>query len=67
MTTRLNEGCATRGIPNEAQNPPKMPGANGFKYRQQFGLVVVCQDEAEQQQRYAALLELVYKPRVVCV
>ena len=67
MVTRLNEGCVARGIPDEAQKTPKMLGANGFKYRQQFGLVLVCQDETEQQQRYAALLELGYRPKVVCV
>lgn len=64
MTSRLNEGRAT---PDKARKQPKMLGANGFKYRQQFGLVVVCKDEAEQQQRYAALVEAGYSPKVVCV
>ena len=67
MVTRLNEGCAARGTLDETQKPPKMLGANGFKYRQQFGLVVVCKDEADQQRHYAALLKLGYRPKVVCV
>ena len=67
MTTRLNEGCAARVNPAQTEKAPKMLGVNGFKYRQQFGLVLVCQDETEQQQRYAALLELGYRPKVVCV
>jgi hypothetical protein len=45
----------------------KAPGRNGFKYRPQFGVIVVCSDEADQQTSYRALLGLGYKLKVVCV
>lgn len=43
------------------------PGENGFRYRQQFGLVVVCTDEAHQQRLYARLVKMGLAPKVVCV
>ena len=42
-------------------------GENGFKYKPQFGLVVPCKDEAEQQLRYTRLVKLGMTPKVVCV
>ncbi|WP_343292990.1 hypothetical protein AAHN93_14755 [Vandammella animalimorsus] len=42
-------------------------GKNGFKYKPQFGLIIVCKDEAEQQKRYAALVRQGYKVKVVAV
>ena len=51
----------------DAKSPDKLPGANGFKYRPQYGLIVACKDEAEQQRRYARLQRLGYAPKVVCV
>ena len=51
----------------DAKSPDKLPGANGFKYRPQYGLIVACKDEAEQKRRYARLLRLGYAPKVVCV
>ena len=42
-------------------------GENGFKYKPQFGLVVPCKDEAEQQRRYKRLVKLGMAPKVVCV
>lgn len=38
-----------------------------FKYKPQFGLVVPCKDEAEQQRRYKRLVKLGMAPKVVCV
>lgn len=46
---------------------PAPPGRNAFKYRPQYGLIVPCKDEAEQQRRYARLLKLGMAPKVVCV
>ena len=34
---------------------PKMLGANGFKYREQFGVIVICKDEAEHKTVYERL------------
>ncbi|MDR6767467.1 hypothetical protein J2W88_002748 [Acidovorax delafieldii] len=42
-------------------------GENGFNYKPQFGLVVPCKDEAEQQRRFARLVKLGMAPKVVCV
>ena len=42
-------------------------GENGFKYKPQFGLVVPCKDEAEQQRRYTRLVKLGMAPKVVSV
>ena len=42
-------------------------GENGFKYKPQFGLVVPCKDEAEQQRRYTRLVKLGMAPKAVCV
>jgi hypothetical protein len=47
--------------------PAKQPGRNGYKYKPQFGLVVVCRDEAEQQAAYQALRKQGYTLKVVCV
>ncbi|WP_198363715.1 hypothetical protein [Burkholderia ubonensis] len=47
--------------------PAKQPGRNGYKYKQQYGVVVVCRDEAEQQAAYQALRKQGYKLKVVCV
>ena len=52
------------------EKPPqtaRRQGENGFKYKPQFGLVVPCKDEVEQQRRYTRLVKLGMKPKVVCV
>ncbi len=43
------------------------PGENGFKYKPQFGLVLVCKDEKDQQRQFAKFLKLGFFPKVVCV
>ena len=45
----------------------KPPGRNGFKYRPQFGLIVRCQDEADQKRVFEDLTAKGYSPKVVCV
>lgn len=52
---------------NKQSAAQRRPGENGFKYRQQFGLVIVCKDEQEQQQRFALLKAQGLTPKVVCV
>lgn len=47
--------------------PALRPGQNGFKYQPQFGLVVVCKTETQQQQLYARLQKQGLKLKVVCV
>jgi hypothetical protein len=40
---------------------------SGFKYRSQYGVVVICEDEKHQQKIYAQLAKLGLKLKVVCV
>lgn len=56
-------------IPAARPARPTTPraGENGFKYRQQFGLVVTCTDEAHQQRLHARLTKMGLAPKVVCV
>ena len=46
---------------------PKILGANGFKYREQFGVIVICKDEAEHKTVYERLKAQGYKCKVVRV
>lgn len=39
----------------------------GFKYRPQFGVIVICASEAEHQKVYRQLASQGYKVKVVCV
>lgn len=57
----------TAQTPIAATKPPKRPGENGFKYRQQFGLVVPCRDEAHQRRLFTRFSKLGIKSKVVCV
>jgi hypothetical protein len=55
-------------IPKKAKAAlPLRPGENGFKYRPQYGLIVLCKDETDQRRRYARLVKMGMKPKVVCV
>ena len=52
-----------------AKAPKKIPGANGFKYKPQWGVIVICEGEERQRQIYESLrlLGLREKLKVVCV
>ena len=57
-------------MPQNKTLPPladNAPGVNGFKYRQKFGVIVVCKDEEEHKAVYERLLGQGYKCRVVRV
>jgi len=45
----------------------KAPGANGFKYRERFGVIVICQNETHQEQVYKRLHAAGEKLKVVTV
>lgn len=49
------------------QPKPNPPGKNGFKYREQYGVVVICDDAAHQERVYNLLLAQGLKLRVVVV
>ena len=48
-------------------NPPKMLGANGFKYKEQYGVIVICKGEAEHKSVYQRLKELGLRIKLVRV
>lgn len=44
------------------------PGRNGYKHRQQYGIVVICDNEKAQERAYARLQRVGFKKlRVVTV
>lgn len=46
---------------------PKAPAKNGFKYQPKYGVIVICDDEAHQQQVYDNLKSQGYRLKVVVV
>ena len=50
-----------------AMEQKKMLGKNGFKYRQQYGVIVMCSDEQHQKQIFEWLKGMGNKVRVVTV
>ena len=46
---------------------PKETPATKFKYKPQYGVIVLCKDEAEQRRRFESLKKRNWKLRVVCV
>ena len=47
--------------------PQQAPGSNGFKYREQYGVIVLCTSEREQQAIFNKLKKQGFKLRVVTV
>lgn len=43
------------------------PGVNGYRYREQFGAVIVCEDAGHQERLYDQLRAAGHKVKVVCV
>ena len=58
---------ATRSKKMVQDAPPKMLGVNGFKYKEQFGVIVVCKDEAEHKSVYQQLKKLGLRIKLVRV
>ena len=50
---------------SNCEKPP--PGKNGFQYREQYGVVVICKDAAHQERVYMQLLRLGFQLKVVVV
>ncbi len=50
-----------------AKLDPKAPGKNGYAYKQQYGIVVICTDEKHQARTYERLRKLGLKLKVVAV
>lgn len=49
------------------RNPRPMPGVNGFRYKERFGVIVMCKDEAEHRAVYERLKAEGYRCKVVRV
>lgn len=49
------------------QLPEGAPGRNKFRYKEQFGVVVICRDEAEHKQVFERLAAQGYKLKAVRV
>lgn len=47
--------------------PKQPPGRNGFKYREKYGVVVLCKNEREQQTIFNKLKKQGFTLRVVTV
>ncbi|CUJ21823.1 hypothetical protein [Achromobacter xylosoxidans] len=45
----------------------KQPGANGFKYKPRFGVIVLCDDEGHQQRVFDELRAQGHRLKVVAV
>lgn len=50
-----------------SKEPRPMLGVNGFKYKEKFGVIVMCKDEAGHKAVYERLKAEGYKCRVVRV
>ncbi len=48
-------------------NKQKMLGKNGFGYKPQYGVIVICEDEKHQESVFNKLKESGYKLKVVTV
>jgi hypothetical protein len=51
--------------PRKTRSEP--PGRNGYRYRQQYGVIVVCAHERDQAKTYVRLRRLGYECKVVTV
>ena len=45
----------TQDAPAQGRAPKAPPGRNGYRYRQQFGIVVICENEKAQERAYNKL------------
>ncbi|WP_081851842.1 ParB/Srx family N-terminal domain-containing protein [Caballeronia zhejiangensis] len=61
----LTPDGATRAV--QVSDAKDAPSENGFRYSRQYGVIVICNDEAEQQTTYDALLQQGYQLKVVTV
>jgi hypothetical protein len=58
---------STQGTPPRVARSLKTPGKNGFRYRERFGVIVLCTDAAHQQRVYERLQKAGHRLRVVTV
>jgi hypothetical protein len=48
-------------------NPKQSPGKNGFKYREQYGVIILCENAKVQERLFNKLKAQGYTLRVVTV
>lgn len=58
---------STSGPRQRAARSLKTPGKNGFRYRERFGVIVLCTDAAHQERVYKRLQAAGHRLRVVTV
>jgi hypothetical protein len=54
-------------LAKKRQPAQAVPGRNGFKYREQFGVIVLCKNERDQARVYNVLRRRGHDCRVVTV
>jgi hypothetical protein len=59
--------CATERKKKAPALPSNTPGINKFCYQQQYGVIIICRDEAEHRQTYERISALGYKCKAVRV
>lgn len=47
--------------------PDNTPGINKFRYKQQYGVIITCENEAEHKETYERITALGYKCKAVRV
>jgi hypothetical protein len=47
--------------------PDNAPGVNKFNYKQQYGVIIICKDEADHRRTYECISALGYKCKAVRV
>jgi len=59
--------CANDRTKKAPPLPGNTPGVNKFNYKQQYGVIVICKDEADHRQTYEQLSALGFKCKAVRV
>lgn len=62
----IDEGSAIELIMKSAA-PPAKPKGQAFRYKPKYGVIVVCKDEQDQEQKFRSLSQRGWKLKVVCV
>ena len=67
MKNPYTQACPPCPPAKAQRSRPAPPGRNGFKYRPQFGLVILCRDEPHQAELHRRLSKDGHRMRVVSV
>ena len=59
--------CAKDQAKKAPPLPENAPGVNKFRYKQQYGVIIICKDETEHRQTFERISALGYKCKAVRV